>query len=136
MQDRPTAVELLREVERFLREEAAPSLDRLHRYHALVSANAVRAVARELEREEEQLLEEWGGLDSLLGPEERPPWLSQLREAAHRRTEDLCRHIRAGEADQGLYRQQVLGHLRRLVRHKLLVNDPGWLERSAQDTSR
>jgi hypothetical protein len=62
MQDRPTAAELLEHVERFLREEAAPGLDRLRRSYALVSANAVRVVARELETEEGQLLEEWGGL--------------------------------------------------------------------------
>ena len=135
MQDRPTAVELLQQVERFLREEAMPNLDRLRRYHALVSANAVRAIARELEMEEGQLLEEWEGLNSLLGPAERPSQLSQLREAVHRRTEGLCQRIRAGEADEGPYRQQVLEYLRRMVRHKLLVNDPGWLERSDKDTS-
>jgi hypothetical protein len=136
MQDRPTAVELLREVERFLREDAAPNLGRLSRYYALVSANAVRAVARELEMEEGQLLEEWEGLNSLLGPQERPSQLSRLREAVHRRTEELCQRIRAGEADEEPYRQQMLEYLRRMVRHKLLVNDPGWLERSDKDASR
>lgn len=136
MQDRPTAAELLQQVERFLREEAAPGLDRLRRYYALVSANAVRAVARELELEEGQLLEEWEGLNGLLGPEKTPSQLSQLRGAIHRRTEELCQRIRAGEADGGPYRQQVVDHLRRVVRHKLLVNDPGWLERSDRDAGR
>jgi len=130
VQDRPTVLELLREVERFLREEVPPHLEGARRFHAIVAANAVRIVMRELEREEEQLLREWEALDTLLGPEEPPRLTAQLREAVRRRTEEVCRRIREGEADgPGPFRERLLPFLWLLTRHKLEVNDPAWLER-------
>ncbi len=130
MQDRPTAQELLREVERFLREEVAPQLAGLRRFHAIVAANAVRIVRRELEMGEAHLQEEWQALDALLGPEPLPATLQQQKEALHRRIEEVCRRIRAGEADEDTpFRQRLLEFLWLLTRHKLEVNDPGWLQR-------
>ncbi len=130
MQDRPTVLELLREVERFLREEVTPHLEGERRFHAIVAANAVRIVMRELEREEEQLLREWEALDALLGREEPPALTSQLREAVRRRVEEVCRRIREGEAEaHGPFQEHLLPFLWLLTKHKLEVNDPAWLER-------
>ncbi len=130
MQDRPSVQELLQQVERFLQEEVAPRLEGPLRFHAIVAANAVRIVRRELEMGEGHLWEEWAALDELLGAEPLPQTVSRRQEALRRRVEEVCRRIRAGEADRdGPFRQRLLDYLWLLTRHKLEVNDPGWLQR-------
>ena len=97
MNDRPTSVELLRAVERFLEQEVVPNLDGPRRFHARVAANVVAIVAREIETEEAQLGAEWRGLDALLGPAGEPPASRDaLREAIAARTRELCLRIRRG----------------------------------------
>ena len=130
MQDRPSYDELLRAVERFLEREIMPNAEGSRRFHARVAANTLRIVRRELEREEEQLAAEWAGLCELLGPAERPPERAGLREEIRSRTAELCRRIQDGDADAGAFRGAVLGHVRRSVRDKLLVTNPGWLGES------
>jgi hypothetical protein len=130
MQDRPTALELLKAVERFLDEQVVPSTEGTVRFHARVSANVMRIVARELEQEEKTLSAEWARLDELLGAVDRPETLTALREGIQRRTDELCQRIRAGEADAGPFRGQVLAHVRQTVRDKLAITNPDWLARS------
>ena len=130
MQDRPTALELLGAVERFLDEQVVPNSEGTRRFHARVAANVLRIVARELEQEEAHLAAEWSGLDGLLGPADRPATLAALREGLRLRNEELCGRIRSGEADSGPYRERVLSYVRRTVRDKLVVSDPGWVQRS------
>jgi len=127
MQDRPSYDELLGAVERFLEQEIMPNVEGSRRFHARVAANALRIVRRELEREEEQLAAEWSGLGELMGAAERPAGRPALREAIGRRTAGLCERIQRGDADEGGFREAVLGHVRRSVRDKLLVTNPGWL---------
>ncbi len=127
MQDRPTYDELLAAVERFLSQEIVPNTEGVRRFHARVAANVLGIVRRELEREEEQLAAEWAGLDGLLGPGKPPEGRAALREAVGARTADLCERIRAGEADAGPFREAVIGQVRRTIRDKLLVSNPGWL---------
>ncbi len=127
MQDRPTYDELLAAVERFLSQEIVPNTEGARRFHARVAANVLGIVRRELEREEEQLAAEWAGLDGLLGPAKPQEGRAALREVVGARTADLCERIRAGEADAGPFREAVISQLRRTVRDKLLVSNPGWL---------
>ncbi len=127
MQDRPTYDELLAAVERFLSQEIVPNSEGARRFHARVAANVLGIVRRELEREEEQLAAEWAGLDGLLEPAKPPEGRAALRKALDARTADLCERIRAGEADAGPFREAVISQLRRTVRDKLLVSNPGWL---------
>ena len=127
MQDRPNYDELLGAVERFLDQEIMPNVEGSRRFHARVAANVLRIVRRELEREEEQLAAEWAGLCDLLGPAERPAERPALRESIRNRTAELCQRIQGGEADAGGFREAALEHVRRTVRDKLLVTNPGWL---------
>ena len=127
MQDRPSYDELLGAVERFLEREIMPNVEGSRRFHARVAANTLRIVRRELEREEVQLAAEWGGLCELLGAAERPAERAALREAIRSRTAELCERIQRGDADGGGFRGAVLSHVRRSVRDKLLVTNPGWL---------
>ena len=129
MQDRPTVPEFLKAVTRLLDEELVPNLSGSRQFYARVAANVLRMVMRELEYEEEHLAAEWARLNELLPAAERPVTRAELREAIGRRTEELCQHIRRGDADAGPYRDQVLAHLRESVREKLLVSNPGWLKR-------
>jgi len=125
MNDRPTSVELLRAVERFLEREVVPNLDGPRRYHARVAANVVAIVAREIETEEAQLDEEWQRLDALLGPADaKPAARDALRAALGERTRDLALRIRRGDADAGAWRSQLIAHLRRTVADKLAVSRP------------
>lgn len=134
MQDRPTTLELLKAVERFLDEQVVPNTEGTIRFHARVSANVMRIVSRELEREEESLSAEWARLDELLGPGDRPATLAGLREGVQGRSEELCQRIRAGDADSGPFREQVMTHVRQTVRDKLAVTNPDWLARSGPAT--
>ncbi len=130
MQDRPTYDELLAALERFLDAEVVPNLTGSRGFHARVAANAVRIIRRELELEDEQLNAEWADLDALVGPAEPPPGRAALRQALHDRNTELCERIRRGDADESPYRGQVAEHVRRTVRDKLRVSDPGLLKRS------
>jgi len=130
MQDRPTAIELLDAVQRFLEEEIVPNTQGRRSFLARVAANAVRIVGREIRAEEAQSRREWDGLDALLGPAAPPPSLADTKKAILARTAVLCEKIREGAADEGEWRSAVLAHVRRTVRDKLAVADPGLLERS------
>jgi hypothetical protein len=129
MQDRPTLTELLQAVTHFLDEEAVPHLIGSRQFYCRVAANVLRTVMRELESEEEQLADEWERLDALLPSKERPSAREALKQAIRQRTEELCQRIRQGEADAGPYHEQVLAHVRESVREKLIVSNPGWIER-------
>lgn len=117
-------------MERFLDDEIVPHTPGSRGFHARVAANMIRIVRRELAAEEAHLESQWAGLDSLLGPAPRPVGREALRRALRSRTAELCQRIRAGEADDGPFRQAVLKHLWRTVRDKLSVSDPEWLRRS------
>ncbi len=130
MQDRPSYDELLAAVEQFLDAEIVPNVPGSRGFHARVAANAIRIVRRELSNEGEQLATEWSGLDTILGPADRPAGREELRTALHERNEALCALIRGGNADDGEAARQVFDHVRRTVRDKLTVSDPPLLERS------
>lgn len=124
MNDRPTAIELLAAVERFLEESAVPALEGPAKYHARVAANVVRIVARELACEDAHLAREWDGLAALLGETPRPASREALHAALRTRNAELVRRIRAGEADAGPWRDALLAHLSRVVADKLDVAQP------------
>ena len=125
MNDRPTPVELLRAVERFLQKDVVPALSGPQRYQARVAANVVAVVAREIETEEDHLRGEWERLGRLLNLDGgRPDDRQALRTGVRSRTDELVRRIREGGADAGPWRQAVLAHLRRTVADKLDVARP------------
>ena len=132
MQDRPTYDELLAAIETFLDKEIVPNVPGSRGFHARVAANAIRIIRRELEGREEQLLGEWQGLHTLLGPAERPANLAALTEALQERNRQLAGRIRNGDADDGEFAAQVRAHTHRTVAEKLRVSDPGLLERSGE----
>jgi Domain of unknown function (DUF6285) len=129
MQDRPTAVELLNAVRAFLEEDVLPGLEGRKRFHALVSANVLAIVARELADEETMLVAEWRRLRDLLGVAETVPPGRQggLRSAIRALSERLVERIRAGDADEGSFADAVRAHVRMTVIEKLRVANPRYL---------
>jgi hypothetical protein len=123
--DEPTAVELLRTVERFLEEDVVGRLDGPARYHARVAANVVAMVAREIETEDEHTRAEWRRLGELLEDEAAVPETHEARRDGLRaRNEALVERIRAGDADAGDFRDALLAHLRATVDEKMAVSRP------------
>jgi hypothetical protein len=129
MQDRPTADELLEAVEHFL-DDLTANLEGSRSFHARVAANTVRIVRREVESEDEALADEWDGLDAILGPEQRPECLAEVRDRLRQRNTALSDLIQAGEADDGALAREVYEHVRATLRNKLRISDPALLERS------
>jgi hypothetical protein len=124
MNDRPTAAELLAAVERFLEDTAVPALEGPAKYHARVAANVVRIVARELACDDAHGAREWDGLATLLGDAPKPDARDALAAAIRSRNEALVARIRAGDADQGAWREALIAHLSRVVADKLDVAKP------------
>jgi hypothetical protein len=123
--DRPTAEELLRAVERFLEREVVPRLDGVPKFHARVAANVVAMVAREIETADAHERGEWLRLGELLGSDAPcPEGRDARRDALAERNRALVARIRAGDADAGPFRAELLAHLRRTVAEKLEVAKP------------
>lgn len=128
MQDRPTAEELLEAVAGYLERDVIPHTEGRRQFLARVSSNVVRTVAREIRREDRHLRREWVRLNALQGAEPLPEDREALREGVRRRTRELCRAIREGEADEDPRRSEILEHVRATVREKLEVCRPDLLE--------
>jgi hypothetical protein len=126
VQDRPTARELLEAVRAFLEADVTPALAGPKRFHALVAANVLAIVDRELASEESDLVAEWRRLAGLLGrdPAEPPARLGALRAAVREANEALAERIRRGEADAGPFRDAVRAHVRATIADKLRVANP------------
>jgi hypothetical protein len=126
MQDQPTAFELLDAVTQFLNTEIAPTLnDPRLKFRALVAANVLTIVRRELE----------------LGDAQQHAELERLRALFPSRTADadvttltqvLAQTIRAGDADEGAFHDAVMAHVEQTVIEKLQVANPKYLERLKQ----
>ena len=128
MQDRPTAVELLTSVREFIEQDVLPGLEGRKRFHALVSANVLAIVARELAGEETMLVAEWERLRDLLRIDDvAPTRLDDLKSSVAQLTRRLCDRIRAGDADGGAFGEAVRAHVRATVVDKLRIANPKYL---------
>lgn len=124
MQDRPTALELLEAIEKFLEEQVVPATDGTVKFLTRVSVNSLRIVQRELQMEEEALDREWEGLNALLGAEPRPTTLHELRERVAGRNTELSARIQNGDSDSGDWADGVFAHVKSTVRDKAAIADP------------
>ncbi|HEX5939079.1 MAG TPA: DUF6285 domain-containing protein [Dehalococcoidia bacterium] len=124
MQDKPTALELLEAIEKFLDEQVVPATQGTVKFLTRVSVNSLRIVQRELRMEEEALNREWNGLNGLLGTESPPQMLTPLREAVSARNQQLAQRIQQGDADEGDWADAVFDHVRLAVRDKAAIADP------------
>jgi uncharacterized protein DUF6285 len=126
MQDRPSASELAEAVREFIESEIIPTIDdpRL-RFRALVAANGVGILERELTIGAPLVRREVNALMRLLGRADTVPNDPDgLRHLAGDLNRELVRRIRAGDVPQG-----TLAHLLATVADKLRVASPRYLER-------
>lgn len=128
MQDQPRAETLLEAVGEYLDREVIPHTEGRRQFLGRVSSNVVRMVKRELRLRDRHLRAEWRRLDELQGSEPMPEDEEELREQLRRRTRDLCRSIRRGDADEDPRRSAVFEHVRATVREKLEVCRPDLLQ--------
>jgi len=129
--DRPTALELLRAVGDFLERDLVPAIaDRRLRYQILIAVSALRMAERELPGEDQRLRAELVALGDLLGLSRAPvpEDTSALRRCVLEANRELCDRIRRGLADQGPWRERVFRHLGAVVDAKLQITNPRELE--------
>ncbi len=107
--DLPDAGELLDAVREFIERDVIPVLEGRRRFHALVAANVVAMVERELR----------------LGPAQATAHAERLARLGVADEADLARAIRAGDlADRAAEVREVV---RATVADKLRVANPGYL---------
>ena len=129
MQDRPTSIELLEAAADFVESELVPAVQGARQFQARVVANVMRVVAREIKLEDPLVRSEVKALARVLGHD--APHLHSLNDlcaAAVSMGEELTTKIRAGEADDGDWRQNVLAVVRQSVEDKLRIANPRYLE--------
>ena len=126
MQDRPRADELAEAVREFIETEVLPTIDdpRL-RFRALVAANGLGILEREIALGAPLVRREVGSLALLLGhADPLPDDLEELRRRAADLNRELAQRIRAGDTPEG-----TPVHLLATVADKLRVASPRYLER-------
>ncbi len=129
MQDRPTSIELLEAAADFVDREIVPMLDGQRQFQSRVVANVMRVVAREIKLEDPFTRSEVRALSKLLAhPEPHVHSLDDLGKVAFKLNEELSEKIRAGAADSGAWRAEVLALVRRSVEDKLRIANPRYLE--------
>jgi alcohol dehydrogenase class IV len=130
MQDRPTSVELLEAAADFVDREIVPAIEGARQFQARVVANVMRIVAREIQLEDPAVRAEVKTLARLLGRESpHLHSLDDLRKASASMGEELSARIRAGGADSGPWRAEVLRMVRNSVEDKLRIANPRYLEK-------
>lgn len=121
-----TGAPLLDVARSLLRDEVLPALPEGQRHAALMIANALAVATRALRQGDGAEREELERLADLLGlpPGEERPARANVHELllAHNRL--LCLRIRAGHADEGSWRAEVLAHLQASCRRQLEVSNP------------
>jgi hypothetical protein len=129
MQDRPTAVELLRAARDFCERDLLPELTGRRQFHTRVLINVLGILEREWLGEEDALRAEWQRLDALLGSQQEPASFHALAESVKERNTDLSARIRSGEMDDRW--EETLEALRATVDEKLQIANP----RHSEDSS-
>jgi hypothetical protein len=112
MQDQPTAIELVDIVAEFIRVHAMPQLTGHAAFHALVAANALDIVKRELTIAPQATAEEAERLKSLLGHEDT---LEEMNR-------ELCQRIETGQLT--LETPGLADHLWAITLTKLAIDQP------------
>lgn len=130
MQDQPTARELIESVAQFLTTELNPALnDPRLKFRALVAANVLHIVSREMDLKAAQVQAEYERLITLSANSLPVGQGEEVREEVERMTRELARTIRTGAADEGAFHDAVLTHVEQTVIEKLQVANPKYLER-------
>ena len=123
MQDRPTAVELLKAAQEFCEKDLGPQLTGRLRFHTRVLQNVLGILEREWESEESAVRAEWRRLQTLLSADqEAPASFKELAASVRDANRSLTQEIRSGAMDYSLDR--VADALYETVVEKLDIANP------------
>jgi hypothetical protein len=126
MQDRPTAVELLRAAREFCEKDLGPQLTGRLRFHTRVLQNVLGILEREWDGEEAAVRAEWERLSELLGgQDEAAGSFRELSERVRAANSTLAARIRAGALDDEL--ERTADALQATVVDKLKIANPNYL---------
>ena len=126
MQDRPTAIELLKAAKDFCETELGPSLEGRMRVQVRVLQNILGILERELLGEEPALVDELATLNALLGTATtKPSSFTALRETVHAKNAELSAAIRNGDFDERF--DEAVTALDAVVAAKIAIANPGWV---------
>ena len=127
MQDRPTAVELLRAAQEFCEKDLMPQLSGRVRFHARVLQNVLSILEREWEGEEDAVRAEWDRLRALLEIDTPPPGTARgTADQVRKWNEVLSTKIRAGAFDDRI--DELVERLSATVDEKLRIANPRWAQ--------
>lgn len=125
MQDRPTAVELLKAASEFCERELGPSLTGRMRFQVRVLQNILGTLEREWALEEDALIAEWGRLKDVLAKVgERPETFTALRAEVRAWNVELAAQIRSGALDDRS--GEFLAMLTDTIAEKIAIANPGY----------
>lgn len=122
MKNKPDAVNLLAIARQAFADDISPSLPEAQRYTALMIANAMAIVRREIEAGDEPVKSELQGLCALLGATRPEPHVRGLDSAVVTLNRELIHNIRAGRYD--VDHAPLLAHLRKVTEAKLAISNP------------
>ncbi len=125
MQDRPSAIELIRGIYNFLEKDLVPVLQEPLRFHTRVAANLLKIIEREQELDIRNLLNEAERLRKLLSklsPSASSP--KGLKAEILKLNEELCARTRNGDADHDPWRREVMDHIKQTLIEKLEITNP------------
>jgi hypothetical protein len=126
MQDRPTAVELLRAAREFCEKDLGPQLTGRLRFHTRVLQNVLGILEREWDGEEAAVRAEWERLSELLGGDDEVPGsFQELSERVRQANIVLAAQIRAGALDDAV--ETTADALKATVVDKLKIANPNYL---------
>jgi len=130
MQDRPTSTELLEAACEAFTGALLPEFSGEKRYVALMVANALAIVARDLRTSTQSLKQERKRLQELLSlPSSEIANSDALRDEVEALNRELASEIRAGAFDApGETREGLKTHLLETTREKLCASNPKHLE--------
>jgi len=127
--DKPDAKDLLEALAAFLANDIVPELRGRKRFHALVSANVARILAREVELAPTLQEREIERLTVLLGratDADLPVSAADRDRVEAALADELIRRIEAGDADHGPWADEVFVYLKAMVADKLRVDNPNF----------
>jgi hypothetical protein len=134
MNDRPSAIELLGAARGFMQSELIPQLtDGRLRFQALVAANVLAIVERELQAGDALRIKECELLCAMLRSPESQGDSNAWDDDLSRLNELLCERIRKGEFDEPSQFTALLDQLTTVVGWKLQVANPRYLSTTRAD---
>lgn len=131
MQDRPTAIELLKAAQEFCERDLLTNLTGRVRFHARVLQNVLGILEREWAGEEQAVRSEWERLRSLLGKDAEPnQTFEATRDEVVAWNRELGSRIRAGEQDDRW--DETVDAVYETVLEKLAIANPRHSEASSE----